>query len=96
MLCFLRRLLLGNGELLYSSFKGLESMAVPQVLICISSISPMLGFIYLLYRKSRSNENFLKLERMRQRQHNVALLNDCGSKEVRHEGLKSPVIYLHH
>lgn len=96
VLCFLRRLLLGNGELLYSSFKGLESMAVPQVLICISSISPMLGFIYLLYRKSRSNENFLKLERMRQRQHNVALLNDCGSKEVRHEGLKSPVIYLHH
>lgn len=66
VLCFLRRLLLGNGELLYSSFKGLESMAVPQVLICISSISPMLGFIYLLYRKSRSNENFLKLERMRQ------------------------------
>lgn len=70
-------------------------MAVPQILICISPISPVLAFIYLLRRKSKSNENFLKLERMRQRQHSVVLLNDCGYKEVVHEGLKSLVIYLH-
>lgn len=71
-------------------------MAVPQILICISSIYPVLGFIYLLHRKSKSNENFLKIERMQQREHNVALLSDCGYKEVLHEGLKSLVIYLHH
>lgn len=62
--------------MLYSYFKGLESMAVLRILICISSISPVLDFISLLDCKSKSNENFLKVERMGQRRRSVTLLSE--------------------
>lgn len=55
VLCFIKRLLFGNGELLSFFFKELESVAVLSIWICTSFL---LWWVYVFHCKSQNNGAF--------------------------------------
>lgn len=95
VLCFIKRLLFGNGELLSFSFfffKEVESVAVLYILICTSFL---LWWVHLFHCKSQNNGSFQKMKGSKYN-YGATLNNDFEYEEDLYDGLGIPMTLFHH